>query len=55
MTDRIYVDLQDPELFAEIRLLTDLMVAASEADVPLSQSVIDAICLGCRENCADSA
>jgi hypothetical protein len=36
------VDLDDHELNAEIVLLTDLMIAASQSGEPLSQAVIDA-------------
>ena len=43
MTDALDVDLQDPELRDEIRLVAELMVAASAATQHLSQSSIDAI------------
>ena len=43
MTDALDVDLQDPELGDEIRLVAELMVAASAATQHLSQSSIDAI------------
>jgi hypothetical protein len=43
MIDALDVDLQDPELLAEIFLLADLMVAASESTRPLSQASIDKI------------
>jgi hypothetical protein len=43
MIDALDVDLQDPELLAEISLLADLMVAASESTAPLSQARIDNI------------
>jgi hypothetical protein len=36
------VDLDDHELTAEILLLTDLMIAASQSTHPLSQAAIDA-------------
>jgi len=36
------VELEDHELLAEILLLINLMVVASEATQPLSQAVIDA-------------
>ena len=36
------VDLDDHELSAEILLLTDLMIAASESTQPLSGAVLDA-------------
>lgn len=42
MNDCFDVDLDDHELRTEIRLLTDLMIAASESTQPLSQAVIDA-------------
>ena len=43
MNDTFEVKLQDVELNAEIRLLTDLMVAATGCDAPLSQPAIDEI------------
>lgn len=43
--DVLDVELEDHELLAEILLLINLMVIASEATQPLSQAVIDA-CLG---------
>jgi hypothetical protein len=43
MTDPLDVDLQDCELTAEIALVTDLMVAASESEQHLSQACIDDI------------
>jgi hypothetical protein len=43
MADAFDVDLEDPELLAEILLLADLIVAASESAEPLGQAVIDAI------------
>lgn len=46
MTDALDVDLQDPELTAEIHLVADLMVAAAESPRPLSPAVIDSILLG---------
>ena len=42
MNNRLDVDLDDHELTAEILLLTDLMIAASQSPQPLSQAVIDA-------------
>ena len=43
MHDPLDVDLQDDDLVAEILLLTDLMVTASQSEGPLPQSVIDTI------------
>jgi hypothetical protein len=43
MTDSLDVDLQDPDLGAEIHLVAELMVAAAESAGPLSQDRIDAI------------
>jgi len=43
MTDALEVDLQDAELFAEIQLLADLMVAAVQSAGPVSQATIDRI------------
>jgi len=43
MHDPFDIDLHDDELGAEILLLTQLMVAASESAGPLSQAAIDAI------------
>ena len=40
--DVLDVELEDHELLAEILLLINLMVVASEATQPLSQAVIDA-------------
>jgi hypothetical protein len=40
--DVLDVDLEDHELTAEILLLINLMVIASESTQPLSQAVIDA-------------
>jgi hypothetical protein len=40
--DVLDVELEDHELLAEILLLINLMVIASEATQPLSQAVIDA-------------
>ena len=42
MSSGFDVDLDDHELNAEILLLTDLMIAASQSCQPLSQAVIDA-------------
>jgi len=43
MKDPFDIDLHDDELDAEILLLTNLMVAASESDRRLSQAAIDTI------------
>ncbi|HEX6516806.1 MAG TPA: hypothetical protein VF049_14640 [Nocardioidaceae bacterium] len=43
MIDAYDVELQDAELVDEIRLIGELMVAASESPRPLSQADIDAI------------
>jgi hypothetical protein len=43
MTDPFDVELQDPEILEEIRLVAELMVAASESPKRLSQAVIDNI------------
>jgi hypothetical protein len=41
MVDRLDVSLQDDELFAEIRLATKLMIAASERDRCLTAVEVD--------------
>ena len=41
MTEELDVDLNDPVLIAEILLVADLMVAASESAGSLSQIAID--------------
>ena len=41
MTDPLDVELQDPELQEEIRLVAELMAAAASAGAPLSQARID--------------
>lgn len=43
MTDELDVDLQDPELIAEILLVADLMVAATASATHLSEAAIDDI------------
>jgi hypothetical protein len=43
MTDALDVELYDPELIAEIRLVADLMVAASDSEGPLAQGLVDRI------------
>lgn len=45
MTDALDVELEDSELHSEIRLLANLMVAATGATEPLCQTTIDAILL----------
>ena len=41
MTDELDVELDDPVLTAEIRLVADLMVAGSESAAALSETAID--------------
>ena len=41
MDDQLNVPLEDVELLAEVELTTNLIIAASEADQALPQSVID--------------
>jgi hypothetical protein len=41
MNDALDVDLQDAELIAEIQLIADLMVVASESSGAVSQRVLD--------------
>lgn len=43
MQDQFDVTLEDGELLLEVELTTSLIVAASEADGPLSQEQIDEI------------
>ena len=43
MNDVLDVDLQDPEQVAEIVLVSELMIAASQSEQPLSQAEIDRI------------
>ncbi|MGH3356563.1 MAG: hypothetical protein ACRDOJ_11750 [Nocardioidaceae bacterium] len=43
MNDRLAVEIQDPAVLAEIEMATDLMIAASESESRLPQSVIDRI------------
>lgn len=43
MPDPLDVDLQDDDLVAEILLLTDLMVTASQSEGPLPRPVIDRV------------
>jgi hypothetical protein len=39
--DQLDVPLEDTELLAEVELTTNLIIAASEADTPLPQDVVD--------------
>jgi hypothetical protein len=39
--DQLNVPLEDVELLAEVELTTNLIIAASEADTPLPQDVVD--------------
>jgi hypothetical protein len=48
MDDQLNVPLEDVELLAEVELTTNLIIAASEADHALPQSVIDQL-LGVAE------
>jgi len=41
--DQLNVPLEDAELLAEVELTTDLIIAASESDVPLTQVEVDLI------------
>lgn len=43
MSDNLDVDLNDAELIAEIELVTELMVLASESGPRLDQAAIDAV------------
>jgi hypothetical protein len=43
MTDPLYVDLHDRELLAEIDMVTELMITATESDLPLCHHTIDAV------------
>jgi len=43
MIDPLDVELHDPDLIAEIRLVAELMVAAAGSEKPLSQGSIDQI------------
>ncbi len=42
-SDQFDVSLEDAELLREVELTTNLMIAASESDGPLTQEQIDAI------------
>jgi hypothetical protein len=39
--DQLNVPLEDAELLAEVELTTNLIIAASEAESPLPQAIID--------------
>ncbi len=39
--DQLNVPLEDAELLAEVELITNLIIAASEADAPLDQAEVD--------------
>jgi hypothetical protein len=41
MYDQLNVPLEDYELLAEVEMTTNLIIAASAADAPLSQSEVD--------------
>jgi len=43
MDDQLNVPLEDAELLAEVELTTNLIIAASAAETPLSQEDIDRI------------
>jgi hypothetical protein len=41
MRDALHVSLHDDELFEELQLTTDLIIAASQTDRPLSDTAVD--------------
>ena len=41
MDDQLNVPLEDAELLAEVELTTNLIIAASESDTPMSQDEVD--------------
>ena len=41
MDDQLNVPLEDSELLAEVELTTNLIIAASESDIPLPQDEVD--------------
>lgn len=43
MTDPLDVDLHDRDLLAEIDMVTELMITATESDLPLCHHTIDAV------------
>jgi hypothetical protein len=53
MNDRLDVSMQDAEILDEIEITSNLMIAASETDGPLSQERIDRI-LGIRGRVAQT-
>jgi hypothetical protein len=53
VNDRLDVPMQDAEILDEIEITSNLMIAASESDGPLSQESIDRI-LGLRGRVARS-
>ena len=46
--DKLNVPLEDADLLAEVELTTNLIIAASEAEAPLTQEQVDAL-LGLSE------
>ncbi len=49
MNDQLDVKVHDSQVLDEIEMMTNLIIATSEADGPLSQGQIDTI-LGVRED-----
>jgi hypothetical protein len=43
MSDQLSMDLHDEELLVEIRLLTDLMIAANQADGRMAMDSVDLV------------
>ena len=43
MHDQFDVTLEDADLLGEVELTTNLIIAASESDLPLSQAEVDLI------------
>lgn len=41
--DKLNVPLEDADLLAEVELTTNLIIAASEAEAPLTQDQVDAL------------
>ena len=51
MDDQLNVPLEDAELLAEVELTTNLIIAASESEVALSQAEVDRLLgLGSTDN-----
>ncbi len=48
MDDQLNVPLEDAELLAEVELTTNLIIAATERDTPLSQDEVDQL-LGLKQ------